>query len=191
MFELLFSETWPWYVAGPLIGLAVPVLALIGNYPFGVSTSLRHIVRLVLPGRKPDYFDYDIEPELWNLFLIAGLVLGGFLAALGGLPEQIGISPETQADLASLGVTNLSGLIPGAVFNLQNLLSAPGLILLVVGGFLIGFGTRYANGCTSGHSITGLSILNPVSLLATAMFFVGGLIATHLLMPLILRGFSP
>ena len=191
MFGVIFSETWPWYVAGPLIGLAVPALAFIGNYPFGVSTSLRHIVRLLLPRRKLAYFDYDIEPELWNLFLIAGLFFGGFLAALGGLPDQIGISAETRAALASLGVTNLSGLIPAGVFNLQSLMDWPAIVLLVVGGFLIGFGTRYGNGCTSGHSITGLSILNPVSLLATAMFFVGGLVATHILLPLILKGWNP
>jgi uncharacterized membrane protein YedE/YeeE len=178
-------EPWPWYVAGPLIGLTVPVLLLIGNKAFGVSANFRHICAACFPGNV-DYFRYDWKAESWNLFLLAGIFLGGLISLrVIGHPEVIAISDSTVSDLAALGITERRGFVPGQIFNVQKLATPSGLLFMVLGGFLVGFGTRYARGCTSGHSITGLSNLQWVSLVATLSFFAGGLLVTHLLYPLI------
>src|ERR1035438_10037602 len=72
------SAPWPWYVAGPAIGLFVPALLILGNKVFGVSSSLRDLCSVVLPG-KLDYFRYDWKRTgLWNLLFVAGILVGGF-----------------------------------------------------------------------------------------------------------------
>jgi len=182
----LLSRPWPWYVAGPIIGLMVPVLLKIGNKPFGISSSLRHVCAACMPGRIA-FFRYDWKKELWLLVLVAGVAIGG---VLGGIvfrnPDPVRISAATQSDLAALGVIDQGGLHPTQIFNFQSLGSPKGFLLIVVGGFLVGFGTRYAGGCTSGHSITGMSNLQWPSLVATCCFFAGGLVMTWLILPLIL-----
>jgi len=180
------SRPLPWYVAGPLIGLMVPLLLKIGNKPFGISSSLRHICAACVPGRVA-FFRYDWKKELWNLVLVAGIVIGG---ALGGIvfrnPDPVRISPVAQSQLSTLGVNNQGGLHPIEVFNFESLLSPRGFILIVVGGFLVGFGARYAGGCTSGHSIMGMSNLQWPSLVASCSFFAGGLLMTWVILPRIL-----
>ncbi len=185
MLETL-SGPWPWYVAGPLIGLMVPLLLLLDNRSFGVSSSFRHMCTAIAPG-KASYFNYDWRKQGgWNLAFVLGILLGGFIAAtLLKDPEPIAISEATRADLAALGITDFSGLAPVEIFSWSKLASVPSLISIVVGGVLIGFGTRWAGGCTSGHAITGLSNLQVPSLIAVLGFFAGGLTATHLLLPLI------
>jgi uncharacterized membrane protein YedE/YeeE len=182
----LFSRPWPWYVAGPLIGLMVPLLLKIGNKPFGISSSLRHICAACFPGRIA-FFRYDWKKETWSLALAAGILIGG---VLGGLvfrnPVPVRISPATEAELQAFGIGNLGGLHPVELFNFTALLTGKGFILVVVGGFLVGFGTRYAGGCTSGHSIMGMSNLQWPSLVATCCFFAGGLVMTWILLPRIL-----
>jgi uncharacterized membrane protein YedE/YeeE len=182
----LLSRPWPWYVAGPLMGLMVPLLLLIGNRAFGISSTLRHICAACVPGRTP-FFRYDWKKELWSLTFAAGIVLGG---VLGGIvfrnPAPVALSTAARDQLASMGVTDLTGLHPAELFTFQSLASPRGLLLIVVGGFLVGFGTRYANGCTSGHSITGMASLNWPSFVATAAFFAGGLVMTWLILPRIL-----
>ena len=178
------TRPWPWYVAGPLIGLVVPMLLLVGNRPFGVSSSLRHACAAVLPGRV-EFFRYDWRRTgLWNLAFAAGIVLGGFLAAhvlSAGAP--VAISDATKAQLAALGIRDFSGLVPRELFNWASLLTVRGFVAIVGGGFLVGFGTAYAGGCTSGHGITGLADLQVPSLIAVCGFFAGGLIATWLILP--------
>lgn len=182
----LLSRPWPWYVAGPLIGLMVPLLLKIGNKPFGISSSLRHICAACLPGRI-DFFRYDWRKESWSLVLAAGILLGGVLGGLVfGNPDPVRISPATLADLQAFGIANTGGLHPADLFSFRSLGSARGFILVVVGGFLVGFGTRYAGGCTSGHSIMGMSSLQWPSLVATCCFFAGGLLMTWVILPLIL-----
>jgi uncharacterized membrane protein YedE/YeeE len=185
MIELL-SRPWPWYIAGPIIGLMVPVLLKIGNKPFGISSSLRHICAACVPGRI-DFFRYDWKKELWSLVLVAGILLGG---VLGGIvfrdPNPVSLSPATEADLRALGIADLGGLHPAELFNFPALLSVKGFLIIVGGGFLVGFGTRYANGCTSGHSIMGLSNLQWPALVATISFFAGGLLMTWMILPRIL-----
>lgn len=185
----LLSEPWPWYVAGPLIGLTVPLLLLWVGKPFGISSSFRDICAATLPGRV-EFFQYDWKAQAWRLAFAVGVVIGGFLAWQVLSPEEavVAISEATRTDLAALGITDQTGLVPRQLMSWDALGSLPGLIVLVVGGFLVGFGTRWAGGCTSGHAITGLSNLQPASLIAVLGFFAGGLLSTHWLLPLILGG---
>ena len=181
------AQPWPWYVAGPVIGLVVPLLLVACGKLFGISSNLRHICAAVLPGNN-EFFRYDWKRSgLWNLTFAAGIMIGAWIAwhALPGA-GAVGISEATQADLRALGVQRFDGLFPVDVFSWSALGSVRGIAVLVLGGFLVGFGTRYAGGCTSGHAITGLSDLQLPSLIAVVAFFAGGLLMTHLLLPWIL-----
>lgn len=179
------QEPWPWYVAGPLIGLFVPLLLIFGNKNFGISSSLRHICAMCVP-MEIKYFKYDWKSEQWSLFYVAGIMIGGILASKFLMVDgRVDISPQTVEDLTLLGVSDFSSYLPSDIFSWENLLSLRGLVFMVFGGFLVGFGTRYANGCTSGHSISGLSNFQFSSLVATISFFIGGLIMTHFILPYI------
>jgi uncharacterized membrane protein YedE/YeeE len=178
---------WPWYVAGPLIGLFVPLLLLLGNKSFGVSGSLRAICAAVAPGQVP-FFRYDWRRGgAWSIAFVAGLLLGGFLAAalLGvGAPD---VAPATRSALDALHLgSDVTGLAPSALFSWGALLTVRGALVLIGGGFLVGFGSSYAGGCTSGHGITGLASLQLASLIAIFGIFAGGLLATYLLFPWLL-----
>lgn len=184
--EIVFKP-WAWYVAGPILGLIVPILLVIGNKSFGISSTLRQICAMCVPAKIP-FFNYDWKKDTWNLFFVGGIVVGAFLAS-SFLTDgaDVLISDRTKVDLLQFGITNFSGLAPKQIFNLQNLATFNGFIFIVLGGFLVGFGTRYANGCTSGHSIMGLSNLNWVSLVATICFMIGGIFTTHILFPFIFK----
>lgn len=180
------SGPWPWYVAGPLIGLFVPALLIVGNRLFGVSSNLRHLCSAVVPG-KLDYFRYDWKRTgLWNLLFVAGILLGGFLAAHWGESQNVAISDQTRLALTRLGIHDFSGLAPREVFTWSALLTLKGFVSVILGGFLVGFGTAYAGGCTSGHAISGLADLQLPSLIAVLGFFAGGLLATYFILPLVL-----
>ncbi len=183
--EFLYKP-WPWYVAGTIIGLAVPALLLLGNKTLGVSSTLRQICAACYPAKIP-FLTYDWKRDRWNLYFVAGIALGGFI---GGFilrdPHPVALSSDTIAILKANGIESFEGLIPSDIFNWQSLITIKGFILMVVGGFMVGFGTRYAGGCTSGHGIMGLSSLQWPSLIATICFFVGGILFTHLVLPHIL-----
>lgn len=188
MMELL-TRPWPWWIAGPLIGLTVPVVYLYAGRKWGVSSTFRDMCAAVIPD-PPEYLRYAWrEQGGWRLAMAGGVVLGGAIAAFTG-PTDVAISAATRADLQGLGISDFSGLVPVELFSWSSLLSLPGAALIVGGGFLVGFGTRYASGCTSGHAISGLANLSLASLVATVGFFAGGLFATHLLLPLLLGGGS-
>ena len=185
MLELL-QQPWPWYIAGPVIGLMVPLLYYIGNKSFSISSNFRHICAACDPAGI-EFFKYDWKTGLWNLVMIMGVAIGGILGGwVFANPEPIAISSQTTEALTGLGLSDFSGLVPSELFNWGILGSAPGITILIIGGFLVGFGTRYAGGCTSGHAISGLSNLQLASLIAVIGFFVGGLVMTHLLLPHIL-----
>ena len=179
------SGPWPWFVAGPLIGLFVPALLLAGNRLFGVSSNLRHICAAVAPGRL-EYFRYGWKSDgSWNLAFLAGIACGGFIAVyLIGVPDT-SIAPSTRTALAAIGISDTSGLVPSQLISWSALFSLKGFLLVVGGGFLIGFGTAYAGGCTSGHAIAGLADRQLPSLIAVIGFFAGGLAATHWILPLL------
>ncbi|CCH55779.1 hypothetical protein BN8_05066 [Fibrisoma limi BUZ 3] len=179
----LIRKPWPWYVAGPLIGLTVPALLLIGNKSFGISSSLRHICAACLPANIP-FFQYNWRKEVWNLFFVAGITIGGMLSAqFLTNPNAFQLSAATVTDLRALGIRDFSGLMPADLFDPAYLFTLKGLLFFVLGGFLVGFGTRWAGGCTSGHAIMGLSTLQWPSLVATACFMIGGFAMTHLILP--------
>jgi uncharacterized protein len=178
------SSTWPWYVAGPVFGLFVPALLILGNRTFGVSSNLRHLCSALLPARV-QHFHYDWKRAgLWNLVFVAGAALGGFLASRWGGPHNVEISEQTRRALMSLGVHDFSGLAPREIFSWPALLTLKGFACVIGGGFLVGFGTAYAGGCTSGHAISGLADLQLPSLIAVVGFFAGGLLGTFFILPL-------
>lgn len=182
MLELI-KQPWPWYVAGPLIGLTVPALLLLGNKHFGISSSLRHICAACIPANIP-FFKYNWKKEAWNLFFVLGILVGGFVAVnFLADPNPVVIAQATVQDLKAMDVSVDGALMPESIFSFENLFTAQGMIFMVVGGFLVGFGTRYAGGCTSGHSIMGLSTLQWPSLVATCCFMAGGFLMTHLIFP--------
>lgn len=185
MIEII-KQPWAWYVAGPLIGLTVPALLILGNKSFGISSSLRHICASCMPANIP-FFKYDWKKEVWNLFFVFGIFLGGVIAvSLLSNPNPVEVNPKLAAELAGYGITNYSNLVPEDIINWQSLFTLKGFLMMVAGGFLVGFGTRYAGGCTSGHAIMGLSNLQLPSLIATICFMIGGFIMANLILPLIL-----
>lgn len=180
------KQPWPWYIAGPLIGLTVPALLLLGNKNFGISANLRHFCAACLPANIP-FFKYDWKKEIWNLFFVLGILIGGVIAfQFLANPNSMLINEDLRTELATYGITNIDGMLPSAIFSWENLFTIKGFLMMVVGGFMIGFGSRYAGGCTSGHAISGLSNLQLPSLIATCFFFIGGLIMANFILPYIL-----
>lgn len=182
----LVKQPWPWYVAGPLIGLMVPTLLIFGNKTFGISSSLRHICASCFPVKIP-FFQYNWRKEVWNLFFVFGVFIGGIITMLYLKNDAaVVVDPRLVSDLSTYGISDYSNLVPAEIFSWASLSTPRGLIMMVLGGFLVGFGTRYAGGCTSGHAIMGLSMLQLPSLVATICFMVGGFIMANLILPVIL-----
>ncbi len=155
------TQPWSWWLSGILIGLTVPLLYLLAGKAFGISTSLQEIGAVCAPHSKLEYLSkFDRKANAWLIVFAVGIALGSFIATRFLMAEPIGFLPESFS-------------------------SPAGAIKLLVGGFLIGFGTRYAGGCTSGHSITGIANFNWPSLVATVCFFAGGLAVTWGLGPFI------
>lgn len=179
------SQPWAWYVSGPMIALVMFLLLWAGG-EFGVSSTLRTVCAAGGAGKRVRFFDFDWKSQIWNIVFVLGATLGGFLAAnFLSTPDPLTISTATVNDLQEIGIAFNGGLAPTDIFSWENLLSAKGLFIMVFGGFLIGFGTRWAGGCTSGHAISGLSNLQLASLIAVIGFFIGGLAMTHLFFPFI------
>lgn len=183
------AQPWPWWVSGPAIGLFVPALLIAGNKLFGVSASLRHMCAVALPSRI-EFFRYDWRSRGgWSLAFSLGIVIGGVIAGrflAGGADAQI--SHATRESLTALGLHDLHGLVPRELLNFAALATVRGIVMIIVSGFLIGFGTAYAGGCTSGHAISGLADFQLPSLLAVLGFFAGGLVSTWLILPRLLGG---
>jgi uncharacterized membrane protein YedE/YeeE len=180
------TKPWAWYITGTLIGLLVPLLLLLGNKSFGISSSLRHICASCMPANI-SFFNYDWKKEKWNLFFVAGIFSGGLFANtfLDNL-QPIEVAAATKTYLATYQISHYDQLLPTEIFSFEGLFTLRGFILMVIGGFLVGFGTRYAGGCTSGHAIMGLSNLQLPSLIAVCAFMMGGILMTWLILPFIL-----
>ena len=186
MVEIL-KHPWPWYVGGIIIGLIVPALLILGNKHFGISANLRHACAACFPA-DIKFFKYDWKKEIWNFFFVAGIIAGAMIAAqLLANPDPIEVNPKLVTELARYGITDNSNLLPEELFSWKSLFSIRGLVMLIGGGFLVGFGARYAGGCTSGHAIMGLSNLQWPSLVATIMFMAGGFLMANVILPFILR----
>ena len=153
MADALQGQWSPW-ISGALIGLMVPALYLIVGRRFGISSSLRHIGAMCAPNAKAEYLRlHNWRDHSWCLFFVGGIILGAFVATNLITSNPLPVLPEAAS-------------------------SVDGVVRLGFGGALVGFGTRYAGGCTSGHTISGISNLNPASMVATASFFAGGLVTT-------------
>lgn len=182
----LFFQTWPWYVSGFLIGMVMLALIYFGKN-FGMSTNLQSLCSMTGLGKRIEYFNFDWRANRWNFAVVFGAMAGGFVAVhYMGDSSNVDINPKTIAQLAGMGIDAPKGqLMPKALFGEQIWLSPKSIAILLIGGILIGFGTRYAGGCTSGHAISGLSNLQLPSLKAVIGFFIGGLIMAHFLLPLL------
>ncbi len=183
----LLQQPWPWYVAGPLISLILFTMLFFGK-TFGISSTFRATCAMVGAGKLSPFFRLNWREQIWNIVFVIGTLLGGYVAATWlQSPEAINLNPETVANLQELGIEAPGkDYLPSDIFSWNTLFSLKGLVMLVGGGFLVGFGTRYANGCTSGHAISGLSNLQLPSLVAVIGFFIGGLIMTFGVLPYLL-----
>lgn len=182
----LYLKPWPWWTAGIIIGLIVPTLLIIGNKHFGISSTMRHFCAACLPANIK-FFQYDWKKEMWNFFFVGGIIAGAVIAStLLADPAPVKVAPELAAELNGYGITDYSSMTPTQLVSWESLFTLRGFILLVIGGFLVGFGTRYAGGCTSGHAIMGLSTLQLPSLISTICFMAGGFIMANLILPYIM-----
>lgn len=186
MLELM-KQPWHWAVAGTLIGLIIPLLLLVGNKKLGVSSSMRHLCAICIP-KNISFFKYEWKKEIWNLFFVVGIFLGGFIAAqFLSNPNEIIVAQSTKDTLTQYGITDFSQMMPKQIFSVENIFTLRGFFFFIVGGFLVGFGSRYAGGCTSGHSIYGLATFQMPSLIATCCFMIGGFFTTNVVLPIIFK----
>ncbi|HKJ06348.1 MAG TPA: YeeE/YedE thiosulfate transporter family protein [Flavobacteriaceae bacterium] len=179
-------QPWPWYVAGPVIAFIMFLLFYFGER-FGVSSNLETFCSIGGAGKFTDYFKIDWKQNIWNLIFVLGAIAGGFIASQYlTTTDAVAINPQTVKDLAAIGIDNAGATyLPDEIFSIEAMLSAKGFLILIVAGFMVGFGARWAGGCTSGHAIVGLSNLELPSLISVIGFFIGGLVMTWLIIPLL------
>lgn len=175
---------WPWYVGGPIIALVLFSLLFL-NKNFGMSSNLRTLCALCGAGKTSSFFRYDWKSNRWNLIVVLGAIVGGWIGAhILSVDAAVSINKSTIESLKAINIYSAgTQYMPEELFGLNAMSDPKTLGLLILGGFLVGFGTRYAGGCTSGHAISGLSNLQLVSLFAVIGFFVGGLVMTHFILP--------
>jgi len=179
-------EPWPWYVAGPLIAI-VMILCLLFGKSFGVSSNLRTLCSIAGASQLSTFFKFNWKTQIWNLVFILGAIIGGFIANQFLMTDNsVLLNSKTINSLNSLGINySDNSFVPENLFSINALRNLKIWIFLLVGGAFVGFGTRYAGGCTSGHAISGLSNLQFPSLISVIGFFIGGLLMTHIILPLI------
>ena len=182
----IIAQPWPWYIAGPLIAGIMFFMLYFGK-SFGFSSNLRTLCTIGGAGKVSDFFKFDWKTQSWNLLFALGSIIGGFIAVQYlSVDNAINLHPEVVTEMKTMGIKNPGNeIIPTEVFSWENLFTTQGFVMMVIGGFLVGFGARYAGGCTSGHAISGISNLQLPSVVASIGFFIGGIIATNLILPLI------
>ena len=179
------TQTWSWWFSGTMIAAIMFFLLYFGQ-SFGFSANLRTICAAAGLGKKTKFFDFNWKAQTWNLVFLVGAIVGGFIAEqFLSSASGVVISPATINDLSKLGIAAPTSMQPAELFSLDAILSIKGFLVLAIGGLMVGFGSRYAGGCTSGHAISGLSDLQVPSLIAVVGFFIGGLIMTFFILPLI------
>jgi len=179
-------QPWPWYVAGPIISLCMYLMFFFGK-KFGVSSNLETVCAMGGAGKMVDFFKFDWRKNKWNLVFVLGLILGGFIASQWlTISDAVALNPQTINDLTEIGIYNAGeSYLPNQIFSMDALFTLKGFFILITAGILVGFGSRYAGGCTSGHGIVGLSNLSLESFIAVGGFFIGGIFMTWVLLPLI------
>ncbi|MCF6167727.1 YeeE/YedE thiosulfate transporter family protein [Lutibacter sp.] len=180
------TQPWPWYIAGPVISIVMFLLFYFGKR-FGVSSNLETLCSIGGAGKFIDYFKIDWKQNSWNLIFIAGSITGGFIASQWlSTSDVVALNPQTVKDLAAIGIANAgSSYLPDEIFSIDTMLTIKGFFTLIIAGIMVGFGSRWAGGCTSGHAIVGLSNLELPSLISVIGFFIGGLTMTWFILPLI------
>lgn len=179
-------KPWPWYVSGPMIAFMMFLLIMVGKR-FGMSSNLRTLCTICGAGEKTSFFRFDWKAQKWNLVVVLGAIIGGFIGAHFLTEDMaVAINPNTVINLKELGFASAgNAYLPTELYETNALLDIKAILILVVGGLLVGFGARYAGGCTSGHAISGLSNLQLPSLIAVLGFFIGGLTMIHFIFPLL------
>lgn len=178
-------QPWSWWFSGIVISAVMFILLYFGK-SFGFSANLRTLCAVAGAGKKVSFFNFNWRTQVWNLVFLVGAIIGGFIAAnflSDGSP--IVVAESTMTDLARLGFGPADSIQPDELFGWDAVLSIKGFLILAIGGLLVGFGARYAGGCTSGHAISGISDLQIPSMVAVVGFFIGGLAMTFLLFPMI------
>ncbi len=184
----LITQTWSWWFSGTMIAAIMFFLLYFGQ-SFGFSSNLRTLCAATGLGKKAKFFDFNWKTQTWNLVFMVGAIIGGFIAYEFMSPENpaVQISQSTIQDMAKLGISASVSLQPVEIFSMEAVFSLKGFLILAAGGLMVGFGSRYAGGCTSGHAISGLSNLQMPSLIAVIGFFAGGLLMTYFILPLIFK----
>ncbi len=186
----LLTDLWPWYIGGPIMGLSVLLMIYTTGRQFGISLSLKAACGLAAEKlfKSRPFADYSWQDDRWRLFYVGGIIAGGFIGSiLLGASHGPDIASATIAHLSDAGIRDFSGINPSEIFGPEAFHSFPVMIYLFVGGIFIGFGSRYANGCSSGHAIMGLSYFQLASLVAAVSFMVGGILMANFLLPWVLK----
>ncbi len=189
LFDFLIVNTWPWWFSGMMITFIMYLLLFFGK-SFGMSSNLRTMCAIG-GGRLSDFFKFDWKAQIWNLVVAAGAMIGGFVFIhfLDSSPN-VNLSDATINSLNEIGIKVQKGAVPHfptELFSWTNFFTLRGFVFIVGGGFLVGFGTRWAGGCTSGHAISGLSNLQLPSLIAVVGFFIGGLLMVNFILPYLIQ----
>src|SRR5690554_918290 len=179
-------QPWPWWFSGLVISSVMFLLLYFGN-SFGFPANLRTICSISGAGKKVKFFDFDWKKQSWNLVFLVGAIIGGYITNnfLSYPDHVVAISENTIQDLSVLGFTAPASMQPSELFSWEAIFTLKGFLVLSIGGLLVGFGARYAGGCTSGHAISGIADLLVPSIIAVAGFFIGGIIMTYGIFPLI------
>lgn len=178
-------EPWPWYIGGLFIATTLILLLFMGK-TFGFSSNLRTMCSMMGAGKTCDFFCFNWKAQTWNLLFLVGTILGGFIAYhfLSVDAAAVPLGENTIQKLNELGFESAGKTyVPTELYGDDAFSSIKTILLLLVAGFFVGFGSRYAGGCTSGHAISGLSNFQLPSLIAVIGFFIGGLIMVHLIFP--------
>ena len=179
------QQPWPWWLSGMIIASVMFILLYFGQ-SFGFSSNLRTICSMAGAGKVSRFFDFNWRSQTWNLVFLLGAILGGFISKeFLSNSAPVMISDSTIRDLGAMGFAPPQGMQPEELFSMSSIFSVKGFLVLAIGGLMVGFGSRYAGGCTSGHAISGISNLQIPSIIAVVGFFLGGLLMTHVLFPLI------
>lgn len=179
------TQSWSWWFSGLVISITMFLLLFFGQ-SFGFSANLRTICAAAGAGKNVSFFNFNWKAQIWNLVFLIGAIIGGVISGILLKNEDpIHLSEATKSDLQELGFNTPNDIQPSELFSMDAVLTLKGFLILAVGGLMVGFGSRYAGGCTSGHAISGLSDLQLPSLIAVVGFFMGGLLMTHILFPMI------